>query len=83
MAEHMVCNHGVRGSNPLTSTKALPIGNCQLPIVTAKRIAVSTLEAVKVERSIPSELSVEVSALRRKKFLVFENRIVTVVRLHS
>ena len=22
LAEHMVCNHGVRGSNPLTSTKA-------------------------------------------------------------
>jgi hypothetical protein len=21
LAEHMVCNHGVRGSNPLTSTK--------------------------------------------------------------
>jgi hypothetical protein len=25
LAEHMVCNHGVRGSNPLTSTNALPI----------------------------------------------------------
>ena len=23
MAEHMVCNHGVRGSNPLTSTRHL------------------------------------------------------------
>jgi hypothetical protein len=22
LAEHMVCNHGVRGSNPLTSTSA-------------------------------------------------------------
>ena len=23
MAEHMVCNHGVRGSNPLTSTNEI------------------------------------------------------------
>jgi hypothetical protein len=45
--------------------------------------AVSTAKASKVERSISSELSVEVSTLGRKKVLVFENRIVTVVRLHK
>jgi hypothetical protein len=32
LAEHMVCNHGVRGSNPLTSTKALPIFDCRFAI---------------------------------------------------
>ena len=25
MAEHMVCNHGVRGSNPLTSTRLVNV----------------------------------------------------------
>src|SRR6187551_3125428 len=52
LAEHMVCNHGVRGSNPLTSTKTLSIGDCQLPIVTVAMFAVSTAKASKVERSI-------------------------------
>src|SRR5437870_13841323 len=28
LAEHRVCNAGVRGSNPLTSTNALPICDC-------------------------------------------------------
>ena len=28
LAEHMVCNHEVRGSNPLTSTNAFPICDC-------------------------------------------------------
>src|SRR5215813_1873968 len=29
LAEHMVCNHGVRGSNPLTSTNCFRPGACQ------------------------------------------------------
>jgi hypothetical protein len=46
----------------------LLIGNFGLLIVTAGKFAGSTLEAAKVERSIVRQLSVEVSALRRKKF---------------
>jgi hypothetical protein len=47
LAEHMVCNHGVRGSTPLTSTKSIAIAD-----VTVGGFAVSVIEAFKVERSI-------------------------------
>ena len=39
LAEHRVCNAGVRGSNPLTSTKR--IADLRLPIVTAIGLEVS------------------------------------------
>ena len=48
LAEHMVCNHGVRGSNPLTSTRTLSIDDLRLPIVTAALFAVSTIRRSKL-----------------------------------
>ena len=48
LAEHMVCNHGVRGSNPLTSTKYREIGNCRLPIVTGVLFDVSEYKRQKL-----------------------------------
>ncbi len=41
LAEHRVCNAGVRGSNPLTSTSRLPICDCQLPIGVSARVEFS------------------------------------------
>ena len=52
-------------------------------VVTGFLFAVSTDERLEVERSNEKLLNVEVSTLGRKKVLVFENRIVTVVRLHE
>src|SRR5258707_11000613 len=38
LAEHRVCNAGVRGSNPLTSTMTLPICDCGLSIADLSRL---------------------------------------------
>ncbi len=68
LAEHRVCNAGVRGSNPLTSTNALPICACGFPIDVSLKLELlnAATRGLKLASHADLVLRVEVSTLRRE-----------------
>ena len=68
LAEHRVCNAGVRGSNPLTSTNALPICDCGFPIDVSLKLELlnAATRGLQLASHADLVLRVEVSTLGRE-----------------